>query len=69
MFKKYINYLIIRYGIFLSREELLDFFKVVDINKDFSLNLSEFKSCYLDKDAKEIFAKIMKQLAQRTNLT
>lgn len=45
-----------KYGIFLSKDELVAFFKVVDINKDFSLNLEEFKACYLDPEAKSIFA-------------
>ena len=49
-----------RYGIFITKKELLDFFKVVDQNKDFSLNLQEFKACYLDSAARDIFAKIMK---------
>lgn len=57
-----------KYGIFLSKDELIAFFKVVDVNKDYSLNLSEFKSCYLDPAAKAVFAKIMRQLSKRTNL-
>ncbi|CAD8200965.1 unnamed protein product [Paramecium pentaurelia] len=58
-----------KYGIFITKKELLDFFKVVDQNKDFSLNLQEFKACYLDSAARDIFAKIMKQLIERTQLT
>ena len=42
-----------KYGFFITKEELMKYFKIVDLNKDYSLNLDEFKACMLDKQAKE----------------
>jgi Ca2+-binding EF-hand superfamily protein len=41
-----------KYGFFITREELVGFFEIVDLNRDFSLNLEEFKACMLDDKAK-----------------
>lgn len=42
-----------KYGFYITKEELMKYFKIVDLNKDYSLNLDEFKACMLDKQAKE----------------
>lgn len=55
-----------KYGFFITKEELMKYFKIVDLNKDYSLNLDEFKACMLDKQAKEQFSQIMKELSKRT---
>jgi len=41
-----------KYGFFITREELVGFFDIVDLNRDLSLNLEEFKACMLDEKAK-----------------
>lgn len=43
-----------KYGFCITREELISFFHIVDQNKDWSLNLEEFKACMLDEKAKNV---------------
>jgi hypothetical protein len=43
-----------KYGFFITKDELLGFFEIVDLNRDFSLNLDEFKACMLDDKAKSV---------------
>ncbi|CAD8056420.1 unnamed protein product [Paramecium sonneborni] len=54
-----------KYGFKLTEEQLLQFFKVVDKDKNNALNWNEFKNSVFDDQASKIFYNIIKQVREQ----